>query len=58
MSRELYEKRKLEFIQILRKEKRLPKSWKYRFSDGEDMCVWFDKISKLEQLKIFVNEVH
>lgn len=58
MSRELYEKRKLEFIQILRKEKRLPKSWEYRFSDGEDMRIWFDKISKLEQFKVFVNEVN
>lgn len=58
MSRELFEKRKLEFIGAVVKEKRLPKTWEYSFSDGEDMRVWFDKISKVESFKIFIDKIN
>ena len=58
MSNNLFEKRKLEFIKIVIQEQRLPKVWEFKFQDGEDMRIWFDKISKLEQFKSFINEVN
>ena len=57
MSKELFEKRKLEFLQMLRKEKRLPKAWEFRFSDGEDMRVWFDKLPNIPKFQVFKEEV-
>ena len=58
MSRNLFEKRKLEFIKIVVKEQRLPKVWEFKFADGEDMRVWFNQISKVERFKDFINEVN
>ena len=58
MSENLFEKRKLEFIKIILEEKRLPKVWEFRFTDGEDMRLWFNKISKLEKYNSFINEVN
>jgi hypothetical protein len=58
MSRELFEKRKLEFIRTIAKERRLPKTGECKFSDGEDMRLWFDKISKIESFKTFTDEVN
>lgn len=58
MSKELFEQRKKEFIQVIKREKRLPKAWEYVFTDGEDMRIWFNKISKLDHFKDFVYEVN
>ncbi|MBQ2872452.1 MAG: hypothetical protein IJE89_00415 [Bacilli bacterium] len=58
MSKELFEKRRLEFIGTIATERRLPKTWEYSFSDGEDMRVWFDKISNMETFKSFVDKVN
>ena len=58
MSESLFEKRKLEFIKTILEEQRLPKVWEFRFSDGEDMRLWFNKISKVEKFNDFVNEVN
>lgn len=58
MSKQLFEKRKLEFIGTVAKERRLPKTWEYSFADGEDMRVWFDKISNLDAFKNFVNQIN
>lgn len=58
MSKELFEKRRLELIGTIAKERRLPKTWEYSFSDGEDMRVWFDKILIVESFKSFIDEVN
>lgn len=58
MSRELFEKRKLEFIQTITRKQYLPKVWEVRFCDGHDQRLWFDKISKLKEFKSFVIEVN
>lgn len=57
MSKNLFDKRKSEFLQAIKKDQRLPKLWEYVFTDGEDMRLWFNKISKVEQFKDFVAEV-
>lgn len=58
MSRNLFEKRKLEFIKTILKEQRLPKTWEFKFADGEDMRIWFNQISKVERFKSFIDEVN
>lgn len=58
MGKELFKKRKYEFFEVINREKRLPKVWEFRFSDGEDMRVWFNKISRLNAYKSFLNEVN
>lgn len=58
MSRELFEKRKLEFIKTITTMNNLPKVWEVRFSDGHDQRIWFNKISNLEEFKSFVDEVN
>ena len=58
MSKELFEKRKIEFKNFITIERRMPKVWEARFSDSEDMRLWFNKISKLENFKDFVNEIN
>ena len=58
MSNDLFEKRSLEFIESIIKNKRLPKVWEFKFKDGEDQRLWFNKISKLDKFKEFVNKVN
>ena len=58
MSNDLFEKRSLEFIESIIKNKRLTKVWEFKFKDGEDQRLWFNKISKLEKFKEFVNKVN
>ena len=58
MSKELFEQRKSQFIETIKREKRLPRVWEFKFQDGEDQRLWFDKISKLEQIKGFVDEIN
>lgn len=58
MSRELFEKRKLEFLKTITKTGNLPKVWEVRFTDGDDQRLWFNKISKLEEFKDYINEVN
>ena len=58
MSNDLFEKRSLEFIENILKNKRLPKVWEVKFKDGDDQRLWFNKISKLDKFKEFVNKVN
>lgn len=58
MGNDLFERRKKEFKEIVIREKRLPKVWEFRFSDGEDTRLWFNKISKLDKCKYFIDEVN
>lgn len=58
MSKELFEKRKNEFKDFVAREHRIPRIWEERFSDNEDMRLWFNKISKVEKYKGFINEIN
>lgn len=58
MSKELFEKRKNEFKVFITREHRMPRIWEVRFSDNEDMRLWFNKISKVEKYKDFINEIN
>ena len=58
MGRNLFEKRKQQFIELIDKNGGLPRTGEFRFGDGEDMRVWFNTISKLERFKDFINEVN
>lgn len=58
MSKELFEKRKIEFKEFVTREHRMPRIWEVRFSDNEDMRLWFNKISKVERYKDFINEIN
>jgi len=53
----LLKKRKLEFIKTVIRWKNLPKVWKARFEDGEDMRIWYNQISKLDSYSEFCEEV-
>lgn len=57
MSKELFEKRENEFKDFVAREHRMPRIWEVRFSDNEDMRLWFNKISKVEKFKNFINEI-
>ncbi len=57
MSKELYNNRTKEFKKFVSKNHRLPKVWEIRFSDSEDMRLWFNKISKINKLKVFILEI-
>lgn len=57
MSKELFEKRKSEFKEFITREHRMPRIWEVRFGDNEDMRLWFNKISKVEKYKDFINEI-
>jgi len=58
MGKELFERRKNEFKEIVMREKRMPKIWEFRFSDREDMRLWFNKISALDKFKDFIDEIN
>jgi len=58
MSKNLFKKKKIEFIENILKNKRLPKVWEVKFKDGGDQRLWFNKISKLDKFKEFVNKVN
>ena len=57
MGKDLFEKRKLEFIKVIQNEKRMPKTWEFHFSDGEDMRLWFDKLPNLPKFQVFKEEI-
>ena len=57
MPQELFENRKKEFIEYINKNHRLPKLWEYKFKDGEDLRLWFNKISKVKDFNYFIEEV-
>lgn len=58
MGKELFGTRKNEFKEIVMREKRLPKIWEFRFSDRDDMRLWFNKISALDKFKDFIDEIN
>ena len=58
MSKELFEKRKIEFKEFVTREHKMPRIWEVRFSDNEDMRLWFNKISKIEKYKNFFTEIN
>ena len=57
MLKNLFEKRKSEFKNYVLDNHILPKVWKVRFSDGTDMRIWFNKISKVAEFKDFITEI-
>lgn len=57
MTKEIFEKRKIEFIEYIIKNERLPKVWENHFSDREDMRLWFNDIYKLDKFKEFNDEM-
>lgn len=57
MPKELYNKRTNEFKEFVSKNYRLPKVWEIRFSDGEDMRLWFNKLSKVDKVHPFILEI-
>lgn len=57
MSKELFKQRKYEFIETIIREKSLPKVWEYRFTDGEDQRLWFNKIYKHNIYKDLLSEI-
>lgn len=60
MGKEMYEQRKKEFLEFVKREKRLPVKWKAQFSgekDRDDMRLWFDKIAAVGKFKDFCDEV-
>ena len=58
MPKKLYDNRKIEFENFVIRMKRLPRMWEIRFSDSEDMRLWFNKISKLPDFQAFVIEIN
>lgn len=58
MSKDLFEKRKLEFIEFIQNKERLPEAWEVSFSDGEDMHVWFNKLPDIPKFKVFKEEIN
>lgn len=58
MSKELFEDRKIELKNFIIENHRMPRIWEVRFSDNEDMRLWFNKISKIDKFKDYVNEVN
>ena len=58
MGKDLFEKRKLEFIEFIQREKRMPKIWEFHFSDGEDMRLWFDKLPNFNKFQVFKEEIN
>ena len=57
MTKELYNNRTKEFKEFISKNHRLPKVWEMRFSDSEDMRLWFNKISKADKFQNFILEI-
>lgn len=57
MPKELYNNRTKEFKDFVINECRLPRVWEKRFSDGEDMRLWFNKILKVDKFKEFILEI-
>ena len=57
MNENIFKKRKYEFVETIIKEGRLPKVWEFRFSDGEDQRLWFNKIYKLDLYKENYKEI-
>ena len=57
MAKDLYEKRKVEFKEFVKREHRLPRIWEVRFSDTEDMRLWFNKISEVKIFKDYITEI-
>lgn len=58
MPKELYINRVKEFKEYVLENHILPKVWKTRFSDGEDIRLWFNKISKSDKFKTFIFEIN
>lgn len=57
MTKEIYDNRTKEFKNYILVNHRLPKVWEIRFSDNEDMRLWFNKISKIKEFKLFILEI-
>ena len=57
MNENLFKKRKYEFVETIIREGRLPKVWEFRFSDGEDQRLWFNKIYQLDLYKDLFKEI-
>lgn len=58
MSKDLFEKRKIELKNFIIENHRMPRIWEVRFNDNEDMRLWFNKISKIDKFKDYVIEIN
>ena len=57
MGRKMFEDRKRIFKETIMSIGNLPRTWMFKFEDGEDQRVWFDKLLKTEEYKDFIKEV-
>lgn len=53
----LLTKRKLEFKKIVIEWQSLPKIWKLKFEDGQDMRIWFNKLISLGSHDKYIAEI-
>ena len=58
MKRELFKRRKYEFVAVINNIKRLPNIGEYRFTDGEDMRLWYEAITKLTVYNDYIKEIN
>lgn len=58
MKRELFKRRKYEFVSVINNIKRLPNIGEYYFTDGEDMRLWYDAITKLTVYNDYIKEIN
>ena len=54
----LYDQRRKEFIETIKKIGNLPKLWEYRFIDGEDQRLWFNKLKSIPKFQELYSEVN
>lgn len=58
MKKELFKRRKFELFEVIKNIKRLPNKGEYYFTDGEDMYLWYEAISKLGIFDDYLREIH
>lgn len=58
MPKDVYNNRIKEFKDFISVNHNLPRIWEVRFSDGDDMRLWFNKISNSDNFRNFIVEVN
>ena len=56
MGREIFEDRKRIFKETIMSIGNLPRTWMFKFEDGEDQRIWFDKLLKTEEYKDYITK--
>ena len=57
MERKIFEDRKRIFKETIMSIGNLPRTWIFKFEDGEDQRIWFDKLLKTQEYKGYIKEV-